>query len=197
MMSRTHLTVGVGSALAIMLPTEAKLCCTAVIGGILGGIIPDNDILDNDYTGDAILGQVIAVGTTAGILFLDKILNIGLCNELLSRSPIILIFGLLIFVGLYIFGFFQEHRKFTHSFLALLIYSFAVLCIYPPLAKPFFIGYTSHIFIDLLNKKKVQIFWPIGKGICFGVCYANKLGNKVLMWGGLIVSCMLLLYSII
>ena len=121
MMSRTHLTVGVGSALSIMLPTEAKLCCTVVIGGILGGIIPDNDILDNDYTGDAILGQAIAVGTTAGILFLDKILNIGLCNELLSRNPIILIFGLLIFIGLYIFGFFQEHRKFMKEVIFLAV----------------------------------------------------------------------------
>lgn len=197
MMSRTHLTIGVGSALAVMLPTEAKFCCTAFIGGLLGGIIPDNDILDNDYTGDAILGQVIAFGTTAGILILDKILNIGLCNELFSRSTINLFFGLFIFIGLYVFGLFQEHRKFTHSFLAMIIYSLAVLCIYPPLAKPFFIGYTSHIFIDLLNKKKVQIFWPIKAGICFGICYANKLGNKVLMWSGLIVSCMLLLYSIV
>ena len=197
MMSRTHLAVGVGSALTIMLPTEAKFCCAAVIGGLLGGIIPDNDILDNDYTGDAILGQVIGFGTTAGILFLDKILNIGLCNELFSRSTINLVFGLLIFIGVYIFGFFQEHRKFTHSFLAMIIYSFAVFCIYPPLIKPFIIGYSSHIFIDLLNKKKIQIFWPIETGICFGICYANKLGNRILMWGGFVVSCVLLIYSII
>ena len=108
MMSRTHLTVGVGSALAIMLPTEAKFCCTAVIGGLLGGIITDNDIFDNDYTGDAILGQVIEFGATAVILFTDKILNIGLCNELFSRSIINLFFCLFIFIGLYVFGFFKN-----------------------------------------------------------------------------------------
>lgn len=197
MMSKAHLAVGVGSALTIMLPTEAKLCCTAVIGGLLGGIVPDNDILDNDYTGDAIFGQVIAFGTTAGIMLLDKLLNIGLCNEIFSRNVINIIFGLLTFIGLYVFGFFQEHRKFTHSFLAMMIYSFAVLCIYPPFVKPFFIGYLSHILIDLLNKKKVQIFWPFKTGVCFGICYANKLGNKVLMWSGLLVSSMLLLYGIV
>ena len=95
------------------------------------------------------------------------------------------------------FGFFQEHRKFTHSFLAMLLYTFAVFCIYPPFAKPFLIGYFSHIIIDLLNKKKVQIFSPLEFGICFGICYANKLGNKILMYCGLVVSSILLLYGFI
>ena len=197
MMSKTHLMLGVGSALITTLPVEPKLCCIATIGGLLGGIVPDNDILDNDYTGDAILGQVLAGSITAGILFLDKIFKIGICNELFSRSLINLIFGLVLFMGLYIFGFFQEHRKFTHSFLAMVLYSFAVLCIYPPLAKPFLIGYLSHIIIDLFNKKKVQIFYPFKAGICFGVCYSNKLGNKMLMYCGLVVSCILLLYGLL
>ena len=58
-------------------------------------------------------------------------------------------------------------------------------------------GYISHIIIDLLNKKNVQVFFPIGKGFCFGLCYANKLGNKVLMYGGLGISILLLLYGFI
>jgi inner membrane protein len=197
MMSKTHLAIGVGSALAVTLPVEPKLCCIATIGGLLGGIIPDNDILDNDYTGDALLGQVLGGGIIAGILFLDKILNFGICNELFSRSSINLIFGLILFIGLYIFGFFQEHRKFTHSFLAMILYSFAILCIYPPITKTFMIGYLSHIIIDLFNKKNVQIFFPLKFGICFGFCYANKLGNKILMYCGLVVSVFLLLYGFI
>lgn len=197
MMSKTHLMVGLGSALVATLPVGPKLCCIATIGGLLGGIVPDNDILDNDYTGDAILGQVLAGSIIAGILFLDKIFEFGICNELFSRSLINLLFGLVLFIGLYIFGFFQEHRKFTHSFFAMILYSFAVWCIYPPLAKPFLIGYLSHIIIDLFNKKKVQIFSPFKVGICFGVCYANKLGNKILMYCGLVVSSILLLYGLV
>lgn len=197
MMSKTHLTVGIASALTTILPTEGKICCIAVIGGALGGIVPDNDILDNDNTGDALLGQFLAGLITVGILFLDKIFKIGVCDELFSRSMINLIFGLVLFIGLYIFGFFQEHRKFTHSFMAMLLYSFAIFCIYPLLFKPFIIGYFSHIIIDLLNKRKVQLFFPSKKGICFGFCYANKLGNKILMYGGSIVSCVLLLYGFI
>lgn len=197
MMSKTHITMGVASALVATLPIGPKLCYITTIGGLLGGVVPDNDILDNDYTGDAIFGQVSAVVVTAGILLLDKILNGGICNELFSRNLISLIFGLILFIGLYIFGIFQEHRKFTHSFFAMLLYSFAVFCIYPPFAKPFFIGYLSHIIIDLFNKKKVQIFWPLKNGICFKLCYANKIGNKILMYCGLVVSCVLLLFGLI
>ena len=197
MMSTTHLMVGLGSALIATLPDEPKLCCIATIGGLLGGIIPDNDILDNDYTGDAILGQILAGSITAGILFFDKILEIGICNELFSRSLINLIFGLVLFIALYVLGYFQKHRKFTHSFFAMILYSFAIFCIYPPFAKPFMIGYLSHIIIDLFNKKKVQIFSPFKYGICFGLCYANKLGNKILMYCGLVVSGILLLYGFI
>ena len=185
MMSKTHLMVGVGTALVATLPVGPKLCCIATIGGLLGGIVPDNDILDNDYTGDAMLGQVLAGSIIAAILFLDKIFKFGICNELLSRSLINLIFSLVLFIGMYVFGFFQEHRKFTH------------LCIYPPLVKPFMIGYLSHIIIDLFNKKKVQIFFPFKVGICFGLCYANKLGNKILMYCGLVVSSLLLLYGLV
>lgn len=196
MMCRTHLTVGVASALVATLPIGPKACCIATIGGVLGGIVPDNDILDNDYTGDALLGQILAGSITAGILILDKIFKIGICNELFSRSLINLIFGSILFIGLYIFGFFQEHRKFTHSFLAMILYSFAVLCIYPPFAKPFLIGYLSHIIIDLFNKRKVQIFAPLKFEMCFNICYANKLGNKILMYSGLAISIIMLLFGL-
>lgn len=108
MMSKTHLLVGVGSALATTLPTGPKLCCIATIGGVLGGIVPDNDILDNDYAGDAVLGQVLAVGISAGILFLDKMFNFGICDEIFSRNLIYLIFSLILFIGLYVFRIFSR-----------------------------------------------------------------------------------------
>lgn len=197
MMSKTHLTVGVGSALATTLPFGPKSCLIAILGGVIGGILPDNDILDNDYTGDAVLGQVLAAFITGSILFIDKILKIGICNELFSRSLINLIFGITLFIALYIYGIFQEHRKFTHSFLALILYSFSIVCIYPPLVIPFMVGYLSHIIIDLFNKRKVLIFYPFKFGICFKLCYANKIGNKVLMYCGLILSCILLVYGLL
>ena len=198
MMSKTHLAVGVGSALIATMPVGLKLCCISVIGGALGGIIPDSDILDNDCNSKALLKQVAAGSMfTTGILLVDKFFNTRICSEVFLRNHTNLVFGLVLFLGLYIFGIIQEHRRFTHSILAMVLYSFAILCIYPPFAKPFLASYFSHILIDLLNKKKVQIFYPFKSGFCFGICYSNKMINKGLMYLGVIVSFVLILHGLI
>lgn len=198
MMSKTHLAVGVGSALIATMPVGLKLCFISVIGGAIGGVIPDSDILDNDCNSKALLKQVAAGSMfTTCVLLADKFLNVGICSEVFLRNHTNLVFGLILFFLLYIFGILQEHRRFTHSFLAIALYSFAISCIYPPLTIPFMVGYFSHIVLDLFNKKKVQLFYPFKSGFCFGICYANKIMNKVLMYLGVVVSFVMILYGLI
>ncbi len=48
MMSKTHLTMGMATALVIMHLIATPECFLAIIGGALGGIYPDIDIVDND-----------------------------------------------------------------------------------------------------------------------------------------------------
>ena len=100
--------------------------------------------------------------------------------------------GYVLFSILYAKGISTKHRGFTHYLLALIVYSIPVLMIYPILVPYFGLGYFSHIFIDLFNKKNVQLFHPFNKGICFKLCYANKHGNKVLMYIGLLISLLFL-----
>ncbi len=59
------------------------------------------------------------------------------------------------------------------------------------------VGYFSHIVLDLFNKKKVQLFYPFKSGFCFGICYANKTMNKGLMYLGVVVSFVMILYGLI
>ena len=50
------------------------------------------------------------------------------------------------------------------------------------MALPFAIGFLSHIGLDLLNKKPVQVFFPVkSRRMCLGWCYANRLANKFLL----------------
>lgn len=58
MMSKTHIAIGAVTALMGSVLTNPKDCGIVVIGGVVGGIIADNDILDNDYLGDALLRQL-------------------------------------------------------------------------------------------------------------------------------------------
>ena len=196
MMSRTHLAVGVATALAFGSPHNLETCLISTIGGLIGGITPDIDILDNDYTGDALLGQVLALGITGLILLIDFIFKIGICASLFSRNIIFLILGIVLAIILYFVGLAQNHRGFTHSFLALIIYTIPIALIFPPLIKPFMLGFLSHIIIDLFNKRKVKIFFPSKHGICFNLCYANKTGNKALMYIGILISISLFILGL-
>ena len=196
MMSKTHIAVGAATALVGIRPMEPEECAIVVIGGVVGGIIADNDILDNDYLGDALLGQLLAAGITALILFLDFSLGGNIINSMLA-SKILFILGIIAFVILYFIGMAQPHRGFTHSILALALYSFAVGFIYKPLFIPFALGYVSHLIIDLLNKKGMALLFPLKFKICFYCCYANQLANKALMIAGSVITVIMLINGLL
>lgn len=196
MMGKTHYAVGVATALAVLQPQTINECCAAVIGGAVGGVLADNDILDNDYQADALIGQLLAFGSTALLLALDYFFHFGIIDTITAK-PLLPIIGGIGFLVLYIIGFFSEHRTFTHSFLARILYSCVVWLIYKPLVTGVAAAYLSHILLDILNKKKVPILYPLEFGICFKLCYANKTANKVFMYVGFAVSGVFLIISLI
>ena len=73
MMSRTHLAIGLATSLAVIRPGSLQECAVAVVGGAVGGVLADNDILDNDYHADALIGQLLAIGLVAIISTLESV----------------------------------------------------------------------------------------------------------------------------
>lgn len=196
MMGKTHFTIGLATSLAVVRPKTIDECLVAVVAGTIGGVLADNDILDNDYHSDALIGQLLAIGTTLLSLILDYFLQIGICQSIIAR-PLWSLLGGIVFIALWIAGFLSDHRTFTHSLTALAAYSIAVVLIHPPLLVGFAAAYLSHLILDILNKKKVPILYPLNFGICFKMCYANKTANKVFMYIGFAASGILLLISVI
>lgn len=195
MMSKTHLAIGLATSLAVVQSPSLDMCAATIIGGTVGGVLADNDILDNDYLGDALTGQLLAFKITALTLGLDFLGKLGICNEII-KNPILSITGMVAFVILYIVGMRSNHRTFTHSFLALILYTAAAYLIYKPFAVPLAVAYFSHLVLDVLNKKKVPLFYPLKFGICLKLCYANKKANKVLMYIGFSVAAVMLVVNI-
>lgn len=74
-MAKTHLAVGVTTSIFLTNPTNTKELICSVVGGLLGGVIADVDILDNDYKLDALIGQIIAFLGTTLIFTLDYYLK--------------------------------------------------------------------------------------------------------------------------
>ena len=196
MMSKTHLAVGIATSLAVIRPQTIQGCAITVIGGAVGGVLADNDILDNDYQADALIGQLLAFGITAIVIVLDYFFQLGICSSIYTH-PLLPIIGGIGFVILYIIGFLSEHRTFTHSFLALILYTLTAWLIYKPIALAVSVAYLSHILLGVLNKRKVPVLYPLEFGICLKLCYANKTANKAFMYVGLGASVVLLAVCLI
>ena len=67
------------------------------------------------------------------------------------------------------------------------LFSVSVFLIEPHIGIAFAIGYASHLIIDLFNKSPIRILYPLKKGICFKLCYADSLGNELLLVGGVFI----------
>ncbi len=196
MMSKTHLAVGLAVSLAIVRPDSLSDCLTAGIAGCVGGILPDCDILDNKNSLSAFSGQFFAGGVTLLALICDKYLDLGLCRAVTENGGDA-IFGGILFALLWLVGVFSGHRTFTHSLLAMLLYTFALGRLCPPLTLPFCGAYASHLLLDLLNKKGLPLFYPWKWGICFYLCYADGIVNKLLLSVGVLASVFLLTCGIL
>lgn len=194
MLGKTHLAIGVASALVIVQPQSLNEIATAIIGGAVGGVLCDIDVkidTSNKYAQkaslDALYGEIAAMLLSAAILLADWFYKGNICREMMMRSEQVII-GIIMFAVLIIIGERAKHREKTHSLLFMLMFTIAVGFINIPIGIAFFFGYASHLLIDLLNKAPEQLFFPLKKGICFKVCYADRFGNEILFALGIAVT---------
>jgi len=196
MLGKTHLAVGVAASLLFMPIGSINECVMALMGGAVGSVIADVDVLDDDSIRNVTKGELTVFGIGVAILAIDFFRDGGICRYFLENQTTAMfgILGLLLFLMV---GYFTDHRSFTHSILAMGIVSYCAAKLYPGLGVSAAIGYASHLALDVLNRKKVRLFFPIRKGICFRLCYANRKANKILLFTGTIVSGILLIIRLI
>ena len=188
MLGKTHLAVGMGAALTLAQPTTLGACITAVIGGAVGGVLADADTMRTDGKLGATQVHAFAAVLTVSLLMLDSVLKTGMCAAIARRNDETLAMGGILFAALWIWGYFSDHRSFTHSLGAVCLFTWAVNMIYPPLSMSFLVGYGSHLVLDLLNKRPLKLFYPLDDGVCFGVFYSNREANTLCFYAGCLVS---------
>lgn len=164
MMGKTHVAIGILSSLAIFQPTTISQCALAIAGGALGGVAADIDTVDNDYKHDALIGQLLSFGIAGIMIFLMFITtNKSEFYASLSKDKISICIGIIAYLILMIKGYLSNHRTFTHSFLAMLLFTIAIGIVNLNIIPFYLIGYFSHLCLDLLNKKDVPLLYPIKK----------------------------------
>lgn len=140
--------------------------------------------------------RLIVAGIVVASLVIDFFIGGGIWKNILSTDSTRLFTGIGIFAILCLVGIFQEHREFTHSLIALVLFSLSVGLFCYPIIIPFTIGFLSHLLLDILNKKPIRLLYPKEKGVCLKLCYANKIADKVFMVIGIVGTVFILSYSI-
>ncbi|MEE1126025.1 MAG: metal-dependent hydrolase [Acutalibacteraceae bacterium] len=192
MMGKTHIFVGIASALAITSPDNIQECLPAIVGGALGGSISDIDVNSKKRSSNNLYAKLIASGIVPISLVIDLIADGGMIDYVKGCNTKILIMGLILFIALCFIGSKQDHRGFTHSLLALALFSVSVGLFCKPILFPFAVGFMSHILLDVFNKKPVKLFFPLKKGVYLDLFYANKTADKVSMFVAIVAIILLL-----
>ena len=177
MMGKTHIAVGIAASTALLTfaPDYSDYPITAaLIGGVAGGIYSDVDVESNDYCKDAIHARIIAGVIIAGAFLIDWFMSLGVCGYIESQNRTLCIIGIVIFIIACLIGaLLKGHRGFTHSLLAMLMTGVGIGLFCLPILPFYLAGFISHILLDLFNKKNVEVFFPLGNGFCFHLCYAK------------------------
>ncbi|MBR5259593.1 MAG: metal-dependent hydrolase [Eggerthellaceae bacterium] len=190
MMGETHVAVGAAAAAVIACPSSFEECLMAAAVGAMGGVVCDLDVRTSRVRRDALRARIaVLVIAVAALIF--GVATRDVFGEMLSMSiPIRFVAGVAVLVAVGVFARMSGHRGFSHSLLAMLLFSagFGLLSI--ELVLPFAVGFLSHLVLDAVNKKPIKVFYPMGKGIGLGLCRADGLVNRMLLIGG---SALLLL----
>ena len=90
---------------------------------------------------------------------------------------------------------YSSHRSLMHSIFAICLFTSMVWIAFKPLAIAFAVGYLSHILLDLTNRKNVQLFFPIKRGLCFGWFPSSGRANDIIVSIGHTLSgCLIFFY---
>lgn len=197
MLGRTHFVLGMASALIVIQPQTVPEVIGAMAGGAIGGWIADVDIKNRNVERSAETKREIVYDTIIESLFLlafivvDYFTGKGMCQYVIDNWGLSVWGGLLGLTTLSVVGLFTKHRTFTHSFLAMALFSGMMFLFCQPVMIPFLIGYASHLVSDFFNKQGIQLFFPLRWKPCLRMCLSDKKANRYLFWICLTIDILL------
>lgn len=183
MQGNTHQMTGIACAigaaeiLTLGHVNTTQLIIAGAIGGF-GSLLPDLDISKSKMSHNASIVISKCIIILALMLGSDMFLHTHILNKFQFNLIGIQSIALLAFVGMCIYGKFTKHRTFLHSITFGLLSALCVFMILPIAAPYYIVGFASHIVLDLLNHKKVQLLYPTKIGqFCFNIASSDGTVN--------------------
>lgn len=197
MLRDTHIAVGVSAALLIVQPRGLLPAAVTALSAACGADISDIDA-DRSWARKKV-DVVICISTASMAAFamfmavsgkFEHLTGIagtagaaGIIGKLASWSLTVIICA---------FGMQNKHRHFMHSVTA---GAMLTACVYAAASRQeacaFFVGFLSHLALDLLNHKNLWLLWPSKKGACLHVCSSDGVTNRMLGATFLVITVLL------
>ncbi|WP_027633414.1 metal-dependent hydrolase [Clostridium hydrogeniformans] len=190
MMKKTHVVVGITLSTIVATILNKNITLIYIIASFIGSLFPDVDhprgsinqriLLVNNW-----ICKVLTYLMLAAILYIYG-------SKALDIKTIYYTIPFLIGIA------FSRHRSITHSILGILasmvLINFIKLKYNLDLRDPFFVGYISHILLDMFNPQGVELLWPYRKRIKFPLTVeTGGMGEKIVCYIILVIEILFLL----
>lgn len=178
MLGKTHFFIGISTALAVLQPQSVPVLVTGISAAAVGSVISDIDSGTSQAHQEADKVMAVTVSVIGLMLFLEYKFHLGIYERLMKNSSIMRVLtGGILFLIICTYGKDQPHRSFMHSLVAGFMLTCCVNIVYPDAGSYFAVAFLSHLALDLLNYKRVKIFWPLKKGYSLRFCSADGVGE--------------------
>lgn len=182
MQGKTHLVVGITSALLIMQPSNFNELVMGIGAAAVGSLISDIDVetsVSHKKADHIVSGCILTIIGLTALEFFEKV---SVWNQISENSILVnKIVGFIILLIICAFGKEQSHRSFMHSLLVLAAFGWCMKILLQSTYMYFCIAFLSHIVLDLCNRKGIQLFYPYKKRFCLRLCSS---GGKIDSWIG-------------
>lgn len=186
MTGKTHFTFGTAVTVLFTHPSDWKSFLLCLGAGAVGACVSDVDVSTSGSHKGFQRFLLLLAAAVLVIAGMDLFFQVGIWAMIQQKNGLLRsLTGLAIFLALCLYGEHQPHRSFTHSLAGIAMLGTAVFIMLPQAVWYFICGMATHIFLDLFNRKKVQLLFPFDAGkVCFRLCSADGAVNRLLFWTG-------------
>lgn len=184
MLAKAHIATGMAAAFTVIMPDNVYEALPVVTGAALGCLICDIDCDNVSEKTDSSHWRRVMFAAAAAAAAADHLLGAGMRRPPGDGGTYLIFAGIAGFVLTCAFASISGHRGFSHSLAAMLLETASVWLVFPSAAGPFMIAFASHLILDILNKRPVRLLYPVKKGFCLGLFYADRLADKVFALAG-------------
>lgn len=197
MLRDTHIAAGVSAALLVVRPQGLLPAAVTVLSAACGADISD---IDADRSWARKKADVVTCIATASMAAFAMFMAVsgefehltGMTRTAGAAGIIGKLASWILAAIICTFGMKTGHRHFMHSITAS---AMLTACVYGAAsmqaASAFLAGFLSHLALDLLNHRNLQLLWPVKKGICLHVCSSDGIANRVLGEAFLVTAVLL------